>query len=71
MQEPATKRVLQKRQNRVSEQISFRHSESVKTKLMELSLEENLGIAEIARQIFNEGLKARYGVIVRGNQIIE
>ncbi|SBS31511.1 hypothetical protein MSP8887_01531 [Marinomonas spartinae] len=71
MQEPTKKQALQKRPNRVSEQISFRHSESVKTKLLELSEEENLGIAEIARQIFNEGLKARYGVIVRGNQVVE
>lgn len=71
MQEPATKRPPQKKPNRISEQISFRHSESVKTKLIELSKEENLGLADISRQIFNDGLKARYGVVIRGNQVVE
>lgn len=71
MQEPTTKRTQQKKSNRISEQISFRHSESVKTKLIELSEEENLGLADISRQIFNEGLKARYGVVIRGNQVVE
>ncbi len=60
-----------KNPNCISEQITFRHSESVKTKLLELSVEENMGIADISRQIFNEGLKARYNVIVRGNQVVE
>lgn len=71
MQEPTTKQTPQKKPNRISEQISFRHSESVKTKLIELSKEENLGLADISRQIFNDGLKARYGVVIRGNQVVE
>ena len=60
-----------KNPNSVSEQISFRHSESVKSKVTELSIEQNMGVADISRQIFNEGLKARYNVIIRGNQVVE
>ncbi len=65
------KTIDQKNPNGLSEQVSFRHSESVKIKLMELSEDQNLGIADMSRLIFNEGLKARFGVVVRGNQIVE
>lgn len=71
IQEPTKKTGSAKRRNGISEQISFRHSEYVKNKLLERSEEENLGIEEISRQIFNEWLKARYGVVVRENQVVE
>ena len=56
--------------SRISEQITFRHSKSVKTKLAELSIQENMGIADISRQIFNEGLKAKFGINIRGNEVV-
>ncbi|WP_421848287.1 hypothetical protein [Marinomonas sp.] len=71
MSKHTPKTIDKKNPNGLSEQITFRHSESVKIKLMELSEEQNMGIADISRQIFNEGLKARYNVIIRGNQVVE
>lgn len=60
----------QKKLSVISEQISFRHSKSVKIKTIEISQEENLGIADTHRKIFNAGLKSLYGITVRGNQIV-
>lgn len=54
----------------ISEQITFRHSESVKAKTAEISREENLRIADINRKIFNAGLSSLYGVKIRGNQVV-
>jgi hypothetical protein len=71
MSKPTVKSTNRKGPNCISEQISFRCSESVKLKLMELSEDQNLGIADMSRLIFNEGLKARFGVIVRGNKVVE
>mgnify|MGYP000543925793 CR=1 FL=1 len=55
----------------LSEQLGFRHSESVKTKVTELCSQENLRQGDLIRLIFNEGLKARFGVKIRGNQVVE
>jgi len=60
-----------KNPNNFSEQIGFRHTESVKTKLAELCRDENLRPGDLLRLIFNAGLKARYDIEIKGNQIVE
>ena len=60
-----------KNPSNLSEQFGFRHSESVKTKLSELCNQENLKQGDLLRLIFNTGIKERFGIEIRGNQIVE
>jgi len=54
----------------ISAQISFRHSPSVRERIIELAYENNMSEADMSRQLINSGLKANYGIDVRGNQVV-
>lgn len=55
----------------ISAQISFRHSPSVREKIIELAYEHNMSEADMNRQLINAGLKAVYDIEVRGNQVVK
>tara|TARA_R110002050_G_scaffold57423_3_gene128920 strand:+ start:73696 stop:73908 length:213 start_codon:yes stop_codon:yes gene_type:complete len=54
----------------IPEQISFRHSSSVKQAIIELAFEHNMSEADMSRQLVNAGLKAKYAINVRGNEVV-
>lgn len=56
---------------KISAQIAFRHSQSVKDAVLSLTLTENLSEADISRLIFNAGLKARFNITVQGNKVVD
>lgn len=53
------------------ELMSIRHSSEVKAKLEQIAQLENSNFAVTARHAINEGLQAKYGIKIVGNQIVD
>lgn len=53
------------------ELMSIRHTPEIKAKLEQIADLENSTFAVTARHAINEGLKARYGIEIVGNKIVD
>ncbi|WP_296592689.1 hypothetical protein [Methylophaga sp.] len=51
--------------------MSIRHTSEVKAKIEHISNIENCTFAVTARNLLNAGLKAKYGIEIVGNQIVD
>ena len=53
------------------ELMSLRHTPEVKAKLEQIAQIENSHFAVTARNAINDGLQAKYGIKIVGNQIVD